>query len=169
MVSLAKLNSAGRLKPPLKIALAEAGVTVKPLSERTWIWLKEHPKSTVNACADSIKDARGNVSSAMSMLWRRDMVTFTEDFLDKSKPNRRTRLYTAKGKNYEILPIVRESSRPSKKHAKKEQEPEQVVILPSLPEPVALSLDERMESLTETLTIKEARCLYEKLKALLLV
>jgi len=166
MVSIAKLNGAGKLTPPLKAALAQAGVAVKSLNERAWHWLHDHPGSTVNACADSLKEERGDVSSVVSLMWRRDMVTFTEAYLDKSRPNMKSRLYSTKGKVFEIKPVIRDSTRPNKRTLDKKQKDAALPI--ALAPVVEISMDERMEALVEKLSIKEARCLYEKLKALLL-
>ena len=168
MVSIAKLNDAGKLTPPLKAALAQAGVAVKSLNERAWLWLHDHPGSTVNACADSLKESRGDVSSVVSLMWRRDMVTFVEAFLDRARPNMKSRLYSAKGKEFEIKPIMRESSRPSKKTLVIKQIDAAPTPAPIPVAEVSVSIEDRMEGIVEKLTIKEARCLYEKLKALLL-
>jgi hypothetical protein len=170
VVSIAKLNGAGKLTPPLKAALAQAGVAVKSLNERAWLWLHDHPGSTVNACADSLKESRGDVSSVVSLMWRRDMVAFVEAYLDRSRPNMKSRLYSTKGKAFEIKPVIRESSRPSKKTLANNQKEAALLIAPTpTPIPVAeVSIEERMEGIVEKLTIKEARCLFEKLKSLLL-
>lgn len=168
MVSIAKLNGAGKLTPPLKAALAQAGVAVKSLNERVWYWLRDHPGMSVNACADTLKESRGDVSSVVSLMWRRDMVSFVEAYLDKSRPNMKTRLYSAKGKAFEIKPVIRESSRPSKKTLANKQIDVAPPIAPAPAPVVEVSLEERMEGIVEKLTIKEARCLFEKLKALLL-
>jgi hypothetical protein len=174
VVSIAKLNGSGKLTPPLKAALAQAGVAVKSLNERAWLWLHDHPGSTVNACADSLKESRGDVSSVVSLMWRRDMVTFVEAYLDRSRPNMKSRLYSTKGKVFAVKPVIRESSRPSKKTLANNQREAALLIAPTpapipTPTPVAeVSIEERMEGIVEKLTIKEARCLFEKLKALLL-
>jgi hypothetical protein len=162
-----KMSTGKRIPPAVGTALKEvapdlkaAGIAPKPLSERAWLWIKDHPDSSVNKVADALGEPRGNVSSVVSILTRRKMLTYREEIVGRGQGHGMpVRHYTAKGSTYVLLPIALDPPRGSKKNPPPPPPPAPVV---------ELSIDQRMDKIADGLSVKEARCLYDKLKALLI-
>ena len=75
---------------------------IKPLIERTWLWLRDHPEKTTAEMAAAIGEKLSAVSSVISTMALRGMVVRTTK---QDLRNRRTAYrYKVSIKEYELLP-----------------------------------------------------------------
>jgi hypothetical protein len=139
----------------MQLALKKAGASV-PLTKRVWLWLKDHPGKTAAEIAVALGEARaGHVSNALFGLKSRGMVS-AENAQARSRYNRGVCVYTALGKEYELLP-VRNFSAPPAKHFANTPVPEAAKL------PAEKPVGEFAINV-ENMTLADARVLYAQLK-----
>lgn len=88
----------------MKHALKEAGVALPPLTKRIWLWLKDHPAQTYKSVSAALGESESAVSSTLTGLVKRGMLTTTQDTVRGSMGVRGITRYTVKHKEYELLP-----------------------------------------------------------------
>lgn len=101
------------MQTALKQALSKAPspLVIKPLSERIWLYLKDHPGTTSKRLAIELRDSQGSISSMLSQLCRRKMLTWQTEpvkpYKGRGAKHRRVFFVDPKmGGVYELLPEV---------------------------------------------------------------
>jgi len=123
----------------IAIALKTAGVKTPPQTQRIWTHLHDSPRALIGIPSKEISKAlgisNGNVSSLLSGMARRGMVTYTVDG--------RSRRYKSVGAEYDLRPLAA-------------GKPAAAVTVVPVAAPAKFDLD--------SLTVREARELYNQLK-----
>lgn len=131
-------------------ALKDAGVKLPPLNKRVWLWLKDHPHKTSADIALAINSHQADVSSVLGNLGKRSMVSVKKDY----KPGGHTTVsfYSAVGKSFELLPIIKALAF--------------VQTPPAEPIPEVPAIPITKESILDKLKVKDAFALYQELHAM---
>ncbi len=154
-------------------ALKEAGIQLPPLKQRVWLWLRDHPDHTAKEVAAALSAPIARVASDLTMLLRRNMLVRKMDRLSRrgSGPATVWRYSVSPSMRgqYEMLPIVLTDrlrvpkGRPCEPVVSVQSAP---AAAPSAPAPAAdQTTDEQwMEDLVKSLSLTNARKLYDRLK-----
>ena len=138
------------METQMEIALKKAGVTILPLNQRIWQFVKDNPGCTSSTIISKVSGAD---QRRISDLKARGLLAVAYDYRrDKSGHMRALSLFTAS-------PVYDPTSRPrpAKPKAKAEPKPK---VEPTTKEPATPPCKVDLDSLT----IAEARQLYAKLK-----
>lgn len=139
--------------------LAEAGVKLPPQNKRVWQCVKDHPGVTALRVSQIIHSPQSGVSSLLTDLLQRGMVTRgTQEVRTKgphgSTVKRKVWVYHAVGETFALVPKKTRLPPPKFKHVKAEPAPSGTVTPPpAAPVPRAVAL-------VESLTIAQARELW---------
>lgn len=173
------------MQTALKQALSKAPspLAVKPLSERIWLYLKDHPGTTSKRLAVELRVSQGSVSSMLSQMCRRKMLTWlvetAKPYKGRGAKHRRVFFVDPKmGGVYELLPesvkskprVAMAAAHESKpKPASGEVAPLRVVghAGPEIPTPLTIKPQvvtiAQSSDFIDGLTVAEARALYQHL------
>ena len=138
----------------ITVALKEAGMALPTQNQRIWNWLKDHPNKTTLEISKALNLTLGNVSSLISGMYKRKMVTAIND-----KSNSRRGVvgrYSVVGREYELLPLPKQQvvARP---------QPRPIDVAPPAPTPNNVRQAEvptTAEQILEKLSVKQAHELY---------
>ena len=122
--------------------LKKSGLAV-PANKRVWMYLKDHPHKSAKEIALGLNVHPAQVYTALNDLSSRKMVVNHIELEKRGVGRRSIKVYQAAGDRFELKPV---------KSFVKIEEP--VVVQPV--KPVEINID--------TLTVKEAKALYDKLK-----
>jgi hypothetical protein len=104
-------------------ALKSSGLKLPSLTYRVWQWVHDHPGKSAKDISTAIKVKHSNVSSALSDMVRRKMVTREVDVAIQARWSRQAPyIYKVTQKTYLLLPAVGESLR-KRKEAHEESGP----------------------------------------------
>ena len=141
----------------IKLALNAAGLRLPPLNKRVWLWLHDHPGKSSGEIAKAIDAAHNNVATVLTDMKLRGMVESAP-----GTPNGRGRpvmVWKTNGLTFEHKPKQRDAKKPAFwKPEMSEPQPALVVVNPPTPK---LDID--------TLTVKDARKLFDQLRELFTV
>lgn len=152
----------------IALALVAAGVKIKPLNERIWLFIRDNPGCNLR----KIQDFYGKVGTAQAVntLYLRKMVTRSKEYRMASNfRGKHVYTYTAAMADYDVLPMPYKS---------KVVEPETIIepvqVEMRIPEnenlhPDNLVVPEAVQDLDtqiDAMTVGEARKLYGKLHAI---
>lgn len=173
------------MQTALKQALSKAPspLAIKPLSERIWLYLKDHPGTTSKRLAIELRDSQGSISSMLSQLCRRKMLIWqiepVKPYKGRGAKYRRVFFVDPKmGGVYELLPEVVKSKprvavaavqEPRSKPAGDEAAPLRVAghAGPEIPTPLTIKPQivtiAQSADFIDGLTVAEARALYQHL------
>lgn len=126
-------------------AMKEAGVAVPPLSQRLWLWIKDHPKATSREIETQFKEG---VSPRLADMEKRQMLSSSEVPNPSRKGKRTLKGYTVTQDEYDLLPIPKKEAMTTRVPAPKSAH----AIVP------------QTKINIEALTIAEARALYAQLQ-----
>ncbi len=145
------------------LAFKEASIAVPPLNKRIWLWLKDHPHKTA-AELGVVFSGDNSLSGAMYDLYVRNMATRMSVPNGRSSRGPRTCFaYSALGKSFELLPVKRLPTLNAKHQAAKPP----VITLVPVPAPAPVErVKPTGEISIDTLTIKQARALYDELRVI---
>lgn len=133
-------------------------------SARVWDYIKDHPHTTATSVALALEMQPNNVSSVASSMVARGMLKEKVEMgLDAKGVKRKLHFYTASIKKYAVLPMP--------KKAAVEPAPTPVPV-PEIEVPVQLAapaptLEEKVATIVDALTIREAVAVYAALHKLL--
>ena len=145
--------------------LREAGVKIKPQTQRVWEWFRDNPDHTAQQAAAALKMKPQTVWQLVYLLKNRGVVSGREEVrreTSKRGARRPVWVYRAVGQNYsDILPLYVQVK-------EKPQRPANVVVTqndlqkpaPKVEAPKSATLD------IESMTVREARSLYERLHSM---
>lgn len=130
-------------------------------SRRIWLWLKENGPHVPSAIVKGTGITYGTVSSRLFDMRARGMVTTKPDPSSRFRPGAPSKMYTAEGDEYRLLPIVN-TKKPKPKPAVWPPLPmDNLPSAPSSPTPLrATGVD------LENMTLRELRVLFLRLKQL---
>ena len=87
-------------------ALVTAGIKIPPLNKRIWLWLNDHPGKTSEEVGLAINSPCTHVSSTLSNMEKRKMVTSTRSVTYKSKKGAQlVKHYKTAGFVFEVKPV----------------------------------------------------------------
>lgn len=125
-----------------------------PLIQRAWLYVKDHPNVTPATVASALKEAANNVSGVLGLACQRGMLTrvAVRDRRVKGQPFAYTAPYHMT--EYELLPMPKATN----------GRPASVLdITPPKPPDLATVRKAEISAVIDTLTIAEARVLYQTL------
>ena len=122
--------------------LKKSGLAVS-VNKRVWMYLKDHPNKSAKDIALALNVQQAQVYVAVNFMSSRKMLTSYIELEKRGVGRRSIKVYQAVGDRYEMLPPV--------------QKIQEVTVI--MPEPV-----KQIEVNIDTLTVKEAKALYDKLK-----
>jgi hypothetical protein len=93
----------------MELAIKTAGLPVFSQQQRIWNWLRDHPKSTVNAVIAANVAEKGNVSSLVSQMYKRKMLKVDHEF--SRLAGREVSHYSVATKDYTILPMPKKEKK----------------------------------------------------------
>ena len=138
----------------LKDALNTAGLRI-PLNRRLWMWVQDHPGASSKSCAAALKASAADTSATLADMYARSMVARQQRPTHNKAGCQFEYVYTTLGKTFELLPKPKKEVAPKAKVTPiKALEP--MVIVPAV-QPV---------SKIDSMTVREARALYNELRAL---
>lgn len=121
----------------------------KPLIERVWLWLADHPEKNSTEIAKALNEPLPGVSSILTILGKRGMANSQKVRDDHT--GRISLRHSVAIRAYDLLPFKdKQAPKPASTPAP-ESEPVQV---------------QNPKSILDTLTVRQARALYEELKEL---
>lgn len=98
----------------LSIALQAAGVPTKPMNERVWLWLRDHPRTDAKAVGAALSLSGNLAYSTLHELENRGMVTTDLESrrckVAKGYGTRQVKVYSTIGTVWERLPIRKKSA-----------------------------------------------------------
>ncbi len=149
-------------------ALASAGVPLPTKYERIWRYFKDHPRSTSLSCAQVLKLDRVNVSSYVSEMETRKMLS--SEILDlrvkgayNTIHSRRVKHYSTNIKEFEMLPKPRKPAR-AKKSPKVEMPSAHALPTPAVEKRPEPTTELSVEKFINSLTLRQAREVYDRLR-----
>jgi predicted transcriptional regulator len=122
--------------------LKKSGLAVS-VNKRVWMYLKDHPNKSAKDIALALNVQQAQVYVAVNFMSSRKMLTSYIELEKRGVGRRSIKVYQAVGDRYEMLPPV--------------QKIQEVTVI--VPEPIR-----QIEVNIDTLTVKEAKALYDKLK-----
>jgi predicted transcriptional regulator len=122
--------------------LKKSGLAVS-VNKRVWMYLKDHPDKSAKDIALALNVHQAQVYVAVNFMSSRKMLTSYIELEKRGVGRRSIKVYKAVGDRYEMLPPV--------------QKTQEVTVI--VPEPIR-----QIEVNIDTLTVKEAKALYDKLK-----
>lgn len=135
-------------------ALKQAGVAVPSQSQRLWTWIKDHPKTSVARAQSALGLTKSGASSLASQMEKRGMLTTVSD--RETRSGRVVKYYTAVGTVYQVKPWP--------KKRKKGVAPTPHVAATQPAAAPVLQAPSKVDTIVDSLTVREARELYLKLK-----
>ena len=123
--------------------LKKSGLAVS-VNKRVWMYLKDHPNKSAKDIALALNVQQAQVYVAVNFMSSRKMLTSYIELEKRGVGRRSIKVYQAVGDRYEMLPPP-------------VQKIQEVTVI--MPEPV-----KQIEVNIDTLTVKEAKALYDKLK-----
>jgi hypothetical protein len=169
------------MQTAMKEALSKAPspLAIKTMSERVWLYLKDHPKTTAKRLSTELREPVSIISSTVSTLVRRKMLTFEVEAIRLKggrgpKTHRRYSVEPKMGGRYELWPIVvkSKSRKATRVSAPAPQKPVQTlppvhetgtVQQPPLTIKPQIVTIAKSQDFIDGLTVAEARALYERL------
>lgn len=153
------------MQTALKTALSNAKVVRKPVIERVWLWLKDHPGKTAKEIAQVFPEASRGISSLISQMFNRQMLIRTAEFERRSMRQIYRFSVSSRMQEYELLPAIKGSKLPK---SRVEVASPQVVPKPAdtpVPdEPRTIAVLWSAEYRVSQMKVVEAKELYEELK-----
>lgn len=144
------------LQSELKKAAKVLKVPQKPLVERVWLWIKDHPKTTPTVVAKALGTSREMVQVSLTNMFNRGMVVKVQSDLKHARRGEKLWSCIPSLKQYELLPKLDASLI----IPKKDEYVHKAITLTS----ADISHLKATNIKVEELTIVEARQLYDKLK-----
>lgn len=78
----------------IQLAMKDAGIPIKPLRERLWLWIKDHPHATVESVAAAMKEEKRRIRNNISEAVKQGLVE------SHSQHGTTAKTYTASGDSY---------------------------------------------------------------------
>jgi predicted transcriptional regulator len=122
--------------------LKKSGLAVS-VNKRVWMYLKDHPDKSAKDIALALNVHQAQVYVAVNFMSSRKMLTSYIELEKRGVGRRSIKVYRAAGDRYELLPLIQKNQ-------------EVTVIVPEPAKQIEVNID--------TLTVKEAKALYDKLK-----
>lgn len=134
----------------------------KPQVERIWLWIKDHPRSAPKAIAAALGLRREIVQVALTNMFNRGMVIKVQSDLRDARKNFMLWSVEPAMIRYELLPKLSETEKIRKENLAKGCKTMLAASALKIGEPVKVFNPNVLD--VESMSLKEARALYDKLK-----
>ena len=102
----------------ITIALKTAGVKLPSQMKRIWTYIKDHPNTTRDTLGKALNLPAGNISSLLTQMLNRKMITRTEDSRRIMRSGiskfETVWVYNTDMGEYEILPVCKKKAEPAR-------------------------------------------------------
>jgi len=155
-------------------ALIAAGIKPKPLKERVWLWLKDHPDHMGTSVSKALQESEQSVASALADMTSRGMLV--REQTRSMRRNIKVWIYKAVGDTYTVLPRAKDPQprkwRPTMSSSKTPpigQAPATIAIAkhpPVEPNPDTCTRKISVQEIVDGMTVSEAREMHTYLNSL---